>query len=151
PGSNTGTFTVTRAGSAAAALTVNYTVSGTATAAADYSTLPGTVTIPAGAATATITVTPIDDAIAETDETVIATLAAGTGYSVGSPASATVTISDNETPVVSIVATDAIAAEPTTDKGTFTVSRIGSTLSSLTVFYSVSGTATAGSDYTALS
>ena len=52
-----GTFTVSRTGSTSGALTVQYTVAGTATPGQDYVTLPGTVTIPGGAATATITVT----------------------------------------------------------------------------------------------
>ena len=54
-------------------------------------------------------------------------------------------------PTVTIAATDATATEAGLTTGTFTVSRTGSTTAALTVHYSVSGTATAGSDYTALS
>src|SRR5437867_3354774 len=44
---STGTFTVTRtAENLASALTVSYSVSGTATPGSDYNALPGTVTIP---------------------------------------------------------------------------------------------------------
>jgi hypothetical protein len=43
-------------------------------------------------------VTPVNDGNDEADETVVLTLAGGTGYSVGSPATATVTISDNDGP-----------------------------------------------------
>ena len=56
-----GAFTVTRTGSTATALTVSYTVGGSATNGVDYQTLSGTVLIPAGEASATITVLPIDD------------------------------------------------------------------------------------------
>ena len=52
-------FTVTRTGATTAALTVNYTVGGTATAGTDYQALSGSVVIAAGSASATITVTPI--------------------------------------------------------------------------------------------
>ncbi|MGC4016593.1 MAG: Calx-beta domain-containing protein [Luteolibacter sp.] len=56
-----------------------YTLSGMATNGTDYQTLSGTVTIPAGQTSATITVTPIDDYLQETGgETVILTLTADT-------------------------------------------------------------------------
>jgi hypothetical protein len=44
----------------------------------------------------TVTVTPIDDAIDEANETVVLTLAAGTGYQIGSSNDDTVTIADND-------------------------------------------------------
>jgi hypothetical protein len=148
--STPGAFTVTRTGSTTAPLTVSYTVSGTATAGSDYASLSGSVTIPAGSTSATISVTPLADTATESSETVTATLVASSGYTVGSPASATVTIADAApTATVTISATDAAAAEPS-DTGTFTVSRIGSTTSALTVSYTVSGSATAGSDYSSL-
>ena len=78
-GTTTGQYTVTRTGATTAALTVNYTVAGTATAGSDYVALAGSVQIPAGAATATVTVTPIDDTAVEADETVVATLGASDG------------------------------------------------------------------------
>ena len=71
-GLDPGTFTVTRTGSTAADLVVHYTVGGTATNGTDYTLLTGTVTILAGANTATITVTPVDDADSELPETVVA-------------------------------------------------------------------------------
>jgi hypothetical protein len=95
-GPTTGALTVTRTGSTTAALTVAYTVSGTATAGGDYAALSGGVTIPAGATSAPITVTPIDDTVVEPNETVIVTLAANSAYTVGTPASATVTITSND-------------------------------------------------------
>ncbi|MBY5282771.1 hypothetical protein F2Y95_13620, partial [Aphanizomenon flos-aquae CCAP 1446/1C] len=60
-------------------------------------------------------------------------------------------IADNDKPTVTISATDANAAETATgitaNPGKFTLSRTGSTTSSLTVNYTVSGTATKGTDY----
>jgi hypothetical protein len=55
------------------------------------------VVIPAGSATATVTVTPIADGVAEGAETVVMTLKAGAAYTVGTPSSATVTITDGGT------------------------------------------------------
>ena len=88
-----GTFTVTRSGALKDALTVAYTVSGNASAAADYAGLSGTVTIPANQASANIVVSPIADALAEGDETVTVTLASGLAATFAS-ANATVTIGD---------------------------------------------------------
>ena len=65
-------------------LTVSYTVGGTATPGADFTiTNSGTVTVPAGAKTATIPVTIVDDGVDDGDETVVLTLAAGGDYGVG--------------------------------------------------------------------
>ena len=153
-GPTVGRFTVTRTGSTAAPLTVSFGSGGTATAGSDYVSLPGAVTIPVGAATATITVTPINDTAVEADETVIVTLAAGASYNVGAPGSATVTIVSDDAssslPAVSVSATSPNASEVGPTVGRFTVTRTGSTVSPMTVSYTTGGTATAGSDYTAL-
>jgi len=98
PGSNTASLVLTRSGDTTAALQVTYTVGGTATPGSDYAALPGSVTIAAGQASATITLSPLDDALAEASETVIVTLSPSSTYGVGSPASATVTIADDEAP-----------------------------------------------------
>jgi hypothetical protein len=92
-----GVFTITRTGSTAAALTVTLAYGGGATNAVDYTSLPTSVTIPAGSASTTLTVTPIDDSTVEGAETVVATVQNGSGYQVTDPASATVTIADNDT------------------------------------------------------
>ncbi|MDC8000175.1 discoidin domain-containing protein [Aequorivita todarodis] len=94
---DTGTFTVSlNAVNTGGPIVVNYTISGTATPGADYTSLPGTVTIATGQQSKTITVTPIDDTEVEPLETVVLTLASGTGYNVGSPATATVNISSED-------------------------------------------------------
>ncbi|NWG04107.1 MAG: hypothetical protein HXY44_14735, partial [Syntrophaceae bacterium] len=90
-GPTTGYFTVTRTGATTSALTVYYTVGGTATSGSDYNALSNSVTIPAGSSSATITVTPINDTVVESDETVIVTLSANATYTRGSPYSATIT------------------------------------------------------------
>lgn len=95
---NTGTFTITRSGSTAAALTVSYTVAGTATNGIDYNALTGTVTIPAGQASTTIVISPVNDANAtEGNESVVVTLSDTATYDLGAASAATVTIADNTT------------------------------------------------------
>jgi glucose/arabinose dehydrogenase len=93
---NHGAFTLTRSGNLAQPLVVNYTISGSAQAGSDYQPLTGTATIPANVSTFTIPVTVLDDTVAELDETVIITLTPSEAYNIGSNASATVTITDND-------------------------------------------------------
>jgi hypothetical protein len=97
-------YTFTRGGVNTSPLTVNFNVAGTATFNSDYSqsgaatftTTNGTVTFAAGSSTATVTVDPTTDVTVEPDETVILTVASGTGYSVGSPSAATGTIVNDD-------------------------------------------------------
>ena len=109
-GVTTGTVVVSRTGSTAAALTVNYTVSGAATPGSDYTALTGSVTIPAAAASATITVTPINDTAVEPNEMVMVSLRPDGAYVVGAPGSATVTIvSDDVAPPDKDLVTEGLA------------------------------------------
>ncbi|MBA2482546.1 MAG: pre-peptidase C-terminal domain-containing protein [Planctomycetes bacterium] len=150
PGSNTGTFTITFSSAAATATTVSFTVAGSAASGSDFTSFGTSVTVPASATTATLTVVPLDDAVFEGSETVVVTLASGIGYTVGSPASATVTIADDDpAPVVGVNASDPAAAEPA-NTGTFTLSCSRPSKLATTVAYSIGGSSTAGSDYTAL-
>ena len=89
----TGTFTITRTGGLKA-ITVQYTVSGGATAGSDYVALPGSVALGLGVNSATVTVTPLPDAVLESLEAVILTVSPSASYDVGSPAAAAVLIND---------------------------------------------------------
>jgi hypothetical protein len=106
-GSDTGTFTVIRRVAMdtpppSTSLVVFYRVSGTASNGGDYQALSGSVTIPPLALGATITVTPIDDAAVEGEETVVLQLTgsplacATCGYNIGVPSNAVVVIADND-------------------------------------------------------
>jgi hypothetical protein len=94
---NTGTFRVTRTGATTAPLTVNYTISGSATNGSDYTSLSGSIVIPAGQTSASLTIAPIDNLVVEPAETVILTLAASAAYGIDAGNStATMTIADND-------------------------------------------------------
>ncbi|WP_016950397.1 Calx-beta domain-containing protein [Anabaena sp. PCC 7108] len=151
---NPGKFTLTRTGNKTAALTVNYSVAGTATNGTDYNTLTKTATFAAGSTTALIDVNVKDDAVYEGNETVIVTLASGTSYILGTTKTGTVNLVDNDKPTITISATDASAAETltgqTANPGKFTLTRTGNKTASLTVNYTVAGTATNGTDYNTL-
>ena len=93
-GADTGTFIITRSGSNAQALTVNYALSGSALQGVDYLPLPGTLVIPAGSSIGSVTITPIDDDLGEPAQTVFLQLRSGAGYVAGDPSNATVNITD---------------------------------------------------------
>jgi hypothetical protein len=92
-----GRFTITRrGGNLAQSLTVGFTRTGSAVMGSDFVTIPSSVTIAAGQPSAVITITPIDDAAVEGEETVTLTLTGSSAVVVGPAAAATVTIADND-------------------------------------------------------
>ena len=137
-------YTFTRTGVASGALTVNFSVGGTATFGTDYaqsgaaafSASSGTVTIGAGNSTATVTVDPTPDISFESNETVILTVTAGTGYNAGSPSAATGTI-NNDDAAGGIIQFTANTYNTTENSRlvTITVERLGSTSGAVTVNY----------------
>ncbi|XZO01389.1 MAG: Calx-beta domain-containing protein [Microcoleus sp.] len=151
---NPGMYRISRTGSTTASLNVPYTMSGTATNGTDYTSLNGTATIPAGETFVDVALNITDDTLIESNETAILTLSTSTNYTVGATNTATVTIADNDQNTVTVSATDTSAAEvisgQTTNPGMYRISRTGSTTASLNVPYTMSGTATNGTDYTSL-
>lgn len=95
-GATNAIFTFTRTGPTTAPLTVNYTVGGTAVNGTDYATIGTSVVIPIGSASATVTVNPTPDSVVEPSKTVVLTLAANAAYTLGSPSSATTTITSDD-------------------------------------------------------
>ena len=96
-GANTATFLVRRDSATNTALTVYYSIGGTAINGVDYVTLPTSVTIPAGQRYALITIDPLDDmdsSYRPYDTVILSLLLPPTAYtspltySVGTPASA---------------------------------------------------------------
>jgi hypothetical protein len=99
-GTNIATFAVRRAGPTNDAVTLKYHIGGTASNGVDYVTLPGLVTIPAGARSGQITVIPVEDTIIEHQETVVLELAPDSAdtpsYIVGEARRAAAIITDND-------------------------------------------------------
>lgn len=140
-GPTTGTFTVTRTLSTAGSLNVALSAfTGTAGGTDISGTAPTSVTIPGGSAGATVTVTPVDDSLDEDDETVVINLAAGSGYQLGTPAAATITVTDNDTAGFTI---SGLSGTPTEAGGsaTFTVRLNSQPTASVTISLSSSNTA----------
>lgn len=98
-------YTFTRTGSTAVALSVNFSVDGTATLDNDYtqsgadsfSSSSGSITFAVGSATSTITIAPSPDSESEADETLALRLLASTEYSIASTEAVIATISNDST------------------------------------------------------
>jgi hypothetical protein len=147
------TFTVTRTGNTAGASSVTYaTANGTALAGSDYTAVAPTVlTFAAGETAKTVTVPVTGDLVDEPDETFLLKLSSPTGATV-SDDTGTATIVDDDAPAyVSLNDISVTEGNSGTTAATFTVTRSGNTAVPSSVTYATAnGTATAGSDYTAL-
>ncbi|MCT7949008.1 hypothetical protein NG798_04340 [Ancylothrix sp. C2] len=166
-----GQFTFTRtAPDISQALTISYTIdtappatpteNAKAVPQTDYQPLTGTVTFAAGAATATVDVTPIRNTAATGNRDVKVSVAQGGGYNVDPTTNtATVEVVDADSQIVEITASvpagkEVITGQPA-QSGQFKVSRKDlagnpATIGSLTVSYTVSGSATSDADYGAI-
>ena len=153
-GTTSATFTVTRTGNTDVASTVKYKTSGgTATAGSDYTSITtlGSLSFAVGETSKTVPVAVVGDGLPEVDDTFNLVLSAPTG-AVIADASGTATIVNDDG--AAYVAVDNVAineGNSGTTQVTFTVTRTGNTTGASSVKVRTSGgTATAGSDYTAL-
>jgi hypothetical protein len=148
------TFLISRGMNASGepALTVNFTISGTATLGTDY-TLSNvnsstSATIAANTQSIAVQATPINDTDFEPDETIIMTLQPGTGYCVGTESTGTRTILDDDSQEVEFSVTP--APSPEGNSGTtnfnYTITRTGPALTSLEIQWTASGTGTNPAD-----
>jgi predicted extracellular nuclease len=148
------TFTVTRTSAVANAFTVDYsTADGTAINGEDYVGTFGTLTFAENQVSQTVTVSIIDEAIAEFDETLLlqlsepspgATIVDGTGVG---------TIVNDDGPPIAVSIGDVTVTEGQsgTTTATFTVTRTGGTGAFDIAYSTADQTAQAGSDYVATS
>lgn len=142
-------FTVNRTGNTAVPLTVSFLFTGTASNGLDHTTFPTSITFPAGVTSSNITVTLTNDSVAEFTETLTVALNSGTNYGVGTPASATTTILDDETPAIQIsTVQDRLLEGYSGAKATYRLTRLGLLTPALSVNLTNSGTAVFGTDYT---
>lgn len=149
----TATITVERIGVTAGTDSVTYSTSdGTATADADYAATSDTLTFTPGETSETFEVSITQDQLYEGSETFSATLGTTTGNAIlGSPSSATITIVDDDgVPTLQFGASAYSTQESAS--AVVVVTRSGATGNAVSVSYSTTdGTASAGSDFTAVS
>lgn len=153
-------YTFTRNGDLSEALTVNFTVGGTASLNTDYSPAgatsftgtTGTVTFAAGSSTQTLTIDPMADSAFESNESIILKLATGNGYTVGTTANVTgILLNDDALPTLSLSPNSTLVEGKTTPQNAiYAVTLSNPSSQRITVQYATTdGTAIAGSDYTA--
>ena len=96
-GPDPGTWTITRTGNTTGPLSVNYTLSGTATVGSDYTlNASSPITFAAGETSKVVTLTPVDDTVGgEGDEIATLALTEGSGYAINT-ASGSISIYDDE-------------------------------------------------------
>jgi predicted extracellular nuclease len=99
-GADTGSFTLTRqGGDTTAALVVGVSVGGSAAGGTDYLPAVGaTLEFPPGVTTLEVALAPVDDALVEGTESITLSLLTGSGYTVATPATAVVSIADDDGP-----------------------------------------------------
>ena len=131
-------------------VSVDYVVSGTANGAGnDYTLANGTLIIPSGNQSGAIDITGIvDDELIEGDETIILTLSNPTNASLGSTTEFTYTINDNDEAEISVLA--ASQAEEDDVNGLYTISTSKQFANDVTLTFTISGTATEGTDIESL-
>lgn len=95
-GGGSASVTATLSAAYTSPVTVNVVFGGSATINTDYTASTTTLTIPTGATSASLTVSAIEDAVFEGDETVIASLGTLSGATAGTPNTVTATILDND-------------------------------------------------------
>ena len=122
----------------------------TTTGSISFTTNTGTIVIPAGQASASITMDPFTDATVESDESIKLTLT-GTAYNIGTQGQVAATIvnddfapgTDTSLPNVTLALTSAATAYENAGQNlVYTFTRSGSTAEALTVYFNELGTAT---------
>ncbi|GAB2664454.1 putative Ig domain-containing protein [Arenimonas aestuarii] len=98
-------YTVTLSDPAPSNLSIALSYGGTATPGSDYTGNTASLAIASGASSGSVTINPTADGTAEANETVTVSLGAGSGYTLGSPSSATGTLLNDDV---------VIAVSPTT-------------------------------------
>ncbi|MBI4557010.1 MAG: PD40 domain-containing protein [Candidatus Hydrogenedentes bacterium] len=94
---DTASVTIARRGNLDSEVSVLIGVKGTATNGADFVFVGGLVTLPAGVSDTSVVITPIDDSLHEGEEVLnLTVLPLESGYVVGSPNAALLTIADND-------------------------------------------------------
>jgi len=131
----------------ATAVSVPFTVSGSATSGVDFTIDPSPAVIPAGLLTKNVSITLAGDALDEADETLVITLGTPTGATLGATAVHTVTILDDDAPPV--IGFALLRQRVGEADGSFTIDLGLSQVSgrAIRVHYSKAGTALDPGDY----
>ena len=137
------TLTLSEAAPEAVSVSVSVSESGSMLSAA----LPGPVTVPQGDTSATLSLATAGDSVVEADSTITATVSSGTGYTVGTTASASVTVEDDDAAAFTVSAAPEAIAEGESSTLTVAISNGVTFAEAQTIALATSGTASTA-DYT---
>jgi multidrug efflux pump subunit AcrA (membrane-fusion protein) len=137
------TFVITASAAPAADITVNLSSGGTATSD-DVVTPPTSVVLPMNQTSVTVSVQTRVNEVVEANPTITMAIIAGSGYTVGTPASAQTTIKDDNVPTLQIGGGSTVSPGGT---ATLTITASVAPLQDTQVELDVAGSALAGTDY----
>ncbi len=146
-------FTITRYGDLSQPAAVHYaTANGTASAGSDYTAVPSTlVNFAAGQASQKVTVALRGDTVFEPDETFTVALTSPTGAVIADGSGAATIVNDDAPVYVSVGDVQLVEGNSGSTQVQFTITRSGNAGAPISLTYATAnGTATAGSDYTAV-
>jgi len=146
-------LTVTLSAASGAETTVDYvTANATAIAGSDYNVITAaTLTIPAGSTTGTVNIAVFGDTILEADETMSVILSNPVNATIATAVATGTIINDETVPSLAIATVSVAEGNAGTTNLNFSVTLSAATTINTSVDFATSdGTATAGSDYTAV-
>lgn len=147
------TITMDKVNTTESALSIPFTLSGTATSSEDYSEPNLVAQIEADEASTTIIISITDDSEVEENETIVATLGTLPSGITASSNTATLTIQDDDTETFSAIASISSSSETLSEGDgsvtfTITLDKENTTESSIVIPLAISGTAIVNEDYT---
>jgi len=146
-------FTVSLSAASGQTITVNYaTADGTATAGSDYTAVSGMLTFPPGTTSLPITVLVNGDTTFEPDETFFVNLTAPVNVTITKSQGVGTIVNDDTQPTISVNDRSVVEGDTGANPTNVMVTLSNASFQTITVAYATAdGTATAGSDYTAVS
>ncbi|HVX20024.1 MAG TPA: Calx-beta domain-containing protein [Acidimicrobiales bacterium] len=130
-------------------LTVHLSYSGTAVRGTDYTVPPGNIVVPAGQTALKVTVPTVTSNTVEADRVLTVALAPSGSYVVGTPNSATATITSTVVPTLTLTASTSSVAQG--GSASFTITASQPPVKDTSVNFTAQGTAEPGQSYVPLS
>ncbi|BCX47600.1 hypothetical protein HAHE_15080 [Haloferula helveola] len=145
-GPTDGSFVITREGDLDSDLTAILQLTGNATNGTDYQFVPGTLVLPAGAASVELVIRPYVDSSVEFNEVVHLSILSSTDYLLDTASSAQITIEDLK-PQLSLEVLEPLASVEDGTPGAILMRRAGLTSPEVFVQFTLTGSAVNGVDY----
>ncbi len=146
-GGGAATITIQLSEPTGIAVTIPYTIAGSADLGIDATVTPGPLVIPAGQTSGSVSVTILDDLLVESNETVQLTLSPPVNGVLGGSSIHTLVILDDETPPTVQFANSSASVTEAGAPATLTVTLSAASTLDVTVGYVLAGTAIAGVDF----